>query len=190
MRLTCAVVAVVVCLAGPAQAERPKKGDRQPPAGKAPKAERPKIDHSKAEHPKAGAARANQAPVEQWGKMTPEQRRQEMSKLPPERQRRIQEQTERLKQMSPQERAKVGGMYGAFQKLTPKEQAAIRNSADKLDHMPVDRQTVVRREYDELSRMPPAERKARLESDAFKRGYDKQERQILEDLSKVIPDRQ
>jgi hypothetical protein len=103
--------------------------------------------------------------VERIEKMSPDQRRAELAKLPPERRQQMEQRLERLS------------------KLTPEQRAALNKRYEKFQHLPPDRQDAVRNEIQHLRSLPEAERKARLASDEVKKKFSSHEQQLLREAS-------
>jgi hypothetical protein len=102
--------------------------------------------------------------VERLERMTPQERRERLKQLPPERQKQIEQRMQRLQNLSPQERQRLRQRFEEFQKLSPERQSAVRD------------------ELQSLRRMSPVERKARLESGELKSRFDGRERRILNEV--------
>ena|SRR5260370_1135360 len=110
-------------------------------------------------------ARPDLRAVERIEKMTPDQRRAELAKLPPERRQQMEQRLERLS------------------KLTPEQRAALNKRYEQFQHLPPDRQDAVRNEIQHLRSLPEAERKSRLASDEVKKRFSSHEQQLLREAS-------
>lgn len=101
--------------------------------------------------------------VERLQRMSPEERRRELDRLPPARRRQIEERLGRLNTLSPDQREQLRDRFQRFQRLTPERQAAVRDE--------------IRR----LRGLPPAERRRRLQD--LRGRFSPEERDILEEVS-------
>jgi phage-related protein len=126
-------------------------------------------------------------PVDEFLRMTPQQRQQALSRLPEERRRKIQEQIDRIDRLPPEQRERLRQQYERFRQLPPERQQAIRKAMQKLQNQPPDRQQAIREELNRLRAMPAGEREEHLNSPDVKSRYNKHEREILGDLSEALP---
>jgi hypothetical protein len=125
-----------VALAAPAALGQGKKGPARPPALPTPALQR-------------------------LSQMTPQQRQKALSRLPPERRERIEQQLNRLDQLPPDQKAKLLQRYDEFQGL------------------PRDRQAAVRAELQALRKMPIPQRRQRLNSPEFQQSFSPEEQRLL-----------
>jgi hypothetical protein len=99
--------------------------------------------------------------VERFLNMPADQREKELSKLPPARRERVEQQVDRLNKMPPAQRAQELRRLQAFEDLPPQ------------------RRVVVRQQIQSLQALPRPERQAWLNSDEMKRNFSPAEQQIL-----------
>ena len=83
---------------------------------------------------------------QRFQQMSPEDRERALSKLPPERRARIEQQLER------------------YEKLTPAQKEFVNRRLAMLQSLPPRRQAAVRQELQRLRELPPAQRRAALNS--------------------------
>ena len=126
-------------------------------------------------------------PVDDFLRMSPQQRQQALSRLPEERRRKIQEQLDRFDRLPPAQKERLMQQYERFRQLPPERQQAIRKAMQKLQNQPPDRQQAIHQELNRLRAMPASEREEHLNSPDVKSRYNKHEREILSDLSDALP---
>src|SRR5438128_12631176 len=123
--------------------------------------------------------------IERWSRMTPEQRRRALDRLPPERRARIEQQLERYQSMTPEQREQLRFRAQTFAQLPPEKQEQARGLFRQFNQLPADRKAALRGEFRNLRSLPPADRASRLESDEFRSGFDNREQRILRELSNL-----
>lgn len=131
--------------------------------------------------------KAPKTPVDEFEKMSPEQQRKALAKLPPERRQKIEERLQNLRSLTPEQRTALKQEYGRFAELPPARQEAVRNAFKKFGNQPPDRQQSIRDELNHLSGMPPEERSSFMDSKDFRRQYNHNEQQIIKDMSDLLP---
>src|SRR5260370_8522497 len=130
-------------------------------------------------------AEGNVKAIETFRNMSPEQRQKALAKLPPDRQKAIQERLAQYDKMTPEQRKALHQSLQNWNNLPPERQAAVRRLYNRV---PPERRQAISQEFQTLRSMPEAARRARLNSDEFRSKYSVQERQTLQDLSKVLPE--
>ena len=131
-------------------------------------------------------AKATDTPLEQWLRMTPEEKRSALAKLPPERRRELQQKLQQYRNLPPVEQQQLQERYRAFSQLPPEQQNHARELFRQFNSLPEDRRPMVKREYEQLRSMPESERNARMNSEAFRNRYSPAEQQMLHDLTRVF----
>ena len=99
--------------------------------------------------------------LERFARMSPEERQEQLAKLPPERRRQIERRLERFRNLPPGQREELEQRLEAFRSL------------------PQARQLAVRGELLNLRRMSPAERRARLDSPEVRQYFSPEEQRLL-----------
>jgi hypothetical protein len=126
-------------------------------------------------------------PLDRLERMTPEERRRVLDKLPPGRRMRIEEQLRRYENLPPEERARLRRRLGRFRSLPPEKQAAARRLFQDFRELPQDRRRAVRWAALELRRMDEPARRARLDSPGFRREFSAAEQGVIERLLHLAP---
>jgi hypothetical protein len=133
-----------------------------------------------------GSGKNKRTVVDQWNRMTPEEREKALSKLPPERRKKIEEQLDQYKNLSPAEKRDLRSRYANFNQLPPEKQNQARRLYQQYGKLPADRQAPVQSEFENLRSMPEAERNARLNSDEFRNKYNAGEQGLLRNFSALL----
>lgn len=170
-------------LSSPALAQRHRSG----PMGRPPSARLPKQPPA---HPQPSAKDKTspaQAPIEEFARMSPEERQKALANLPPERAEKLRKQLNDYNNMTPQQQAAAREQLNAFRNLPPEHQEKLRKAFSKFSGEPADRQQEMRQELNQLRGLPEAERKARLNSAEFKDRFNNNERKIVHEMSDLLP---
>jgi hypothetical protein len=133
-----------------------------------------------------GSGKNKRTIVDNWSRMTPEEREKALSRLPPERRKKIEEQLNQYNHLSPDQRRDLRSRYAGFNQLSPEKQDQARRVYRQFNRLPPDRQGPVQSEFENLRSMPEAERNARLNSDEFRNKYTAGEQGILRNFSGLI----
>jgi hypothetical protein len=131
--------------------------------------------------------RADPTVLDRLEEMTPEQRRQALEKLPPERRRRLQERLERYERLSPEERERLRQRYDRFRALAPERQQAARLLFERFRQLPDQRRIEVRRAVRRLSLLNPSLRRERMNQRQFRARFTPEERAIIADFLQLGP---
>lgn len=116
-------------------------------------------------------------------RMSPEQRKKALDRLPPERRQRIEEGLERYHNMNPENKERLRN----FARLPEEQREAIRQNFRRMQDLPPGRRAMVRRELQLMRDMPAADRESRLQSDQFKRRFDPSEQNLIRDTIANLP---
>lgn len=132
-------------------------------------------------------AHPNPPAFERLNRMSPEQRQKVLDRLPPERRKKVEEQLDRFNKLSPEEKSKLQQQYEAFRQLPPERQESVRRTWRDFNSLPEDRRIAVRQEIGRMRRLTPSERKARIDSEAFRGMYSANEQQVIANMADLIP---
>jgi hypothetical protein len=122
-------------------------------------------------------------PLDEFERMTPEERRNALDKLPPDRRKKVQQQLDRLNRLTPEQREKLKEQYEMFRQLPPERQEALRKVMKRFSEQPPERRQALRDELIQLRSMGESERRARLASPDTRSRFNSGERKILEEMS-------
>lgn len=150
------------------------------------KAARPRAQKAPAANKNAGNPAGNPA-LDRLSRMSPAEREKALANLPPDRRAQVLKRLQSYQTLSPQARARANTQLQRLQSLPPKQQNQVRGSLQKFQNLPDDRKAAVSSELDHLESMPEAHRQTRLASPEFKSQYSSSERQMIGDISQVLP---
>ena len=115
-------------------------------------------------------------------RMSPEERRRALEKLPPQRRRQIEQRLERYNAMPPEQRERLRRQLSLFRSLPPERQEQTRQLFRRFTELPEDRQREIRRAARALRGLDEDRRKRRLESPAFRNRFSPEEQQLVREL--------
>lgn len=127
------------------------------------------------------------AVLDRFERMSPLQRRRFLERLPPERRKLFEERLNRYQGLRPEQREQVREQYELFQNLGKEQQNALRQAFRDFSQLPLHRRPLVRRAYEILRDLPEAERRARMNSDAFRSRFTDKEQHLLDDMTRLFP---
>lgn len=123
--------------------------------------------------------------IERFSRLSPDERREALGKLPVERREAIERRLERWNSMTPEERNRMAGSYARFQAMTPERQREVRQLFRRFNETFTGER---RQEAHQMIRKlrkadDPEERKALLND----RRFTDEERKILEQMANERP---
>lgn len=127
--------------------------------------------------------RPKDRPLDRLQRMTPVERKRALEDLPPARRRQLEQRLERFDHLSPEDRARVD----RFREFSSDRQQSVRRAFGDLNQMRPRRQDTVRRELRDLRGLSEADRRSRLDSSDFRERFGPREREVIEQLSDVVP---
>ena len=130
---------------------------------------------------KAGARN----PLDRLNKMTPEQRKKVIQKLPPERQAVLQKRLDDYGGLQPEERRRLNDQYRVFRQLPPERQEEMRKLFRRFNSQPEERKLVLQREFVRLRAMNETDRGQRLKNPGFRKNFSPAERRLLEEMASI-----
>jgi hypothetical protein len=125
--------------------------------------------------------------VQRFLKMTPEERQNAISQLPPQTQRQILQRLQQYQTMPPQAKEKLFTQLELLHNLPPQRQNQVRRSLQEFQRLPDDRKSMIRQEMAHLSTLPEEERRARMNSEEFRNIYSPAEQQMMGNMAEVLP---
>ena len=123
------------------------------------------------------------AELDRFDRMSPEQRRKALDRLPPERKQRIEQGLEQYRAMNPENRERLRN----FERMSAEKRDAVRQSFVKMQELPQPRRAMVRREVQQLRGLTDAERDTRMQSEAFRRRFDANEQGLIHEMVSNLP---
>jgi hypothetical protein len=97
--------------------------------------------------------------LQRFQQMSPQERERALSKLPPERRARIEQQLERYEKLTPAQKEFVNQRLAMLQSLPPRRQAAVRQELQRLRGLPPGQRRAALNSEDERDRFSPDEMK-------------------------------
>ena len=127
------------------------------------------------------AEKPAQETLQRLNRMTPEQRRQSLAGLPPQRRQQLLRKFDQLQRIPAGSIGKVQPWLERLRGLPPEKQREVRQSLRQLNALPQDRKVLVRQEIAQMAALPADQRSTRLST------FSPEERQILGHLSQLLP---
>lgn len=128
--------------------------------------------------------------VERFNNMSPAERSEALSKLPPARRRMMERRLEEWANTPPDQRRRLAGSYARFQEMTPERQREVRQIFREFSETFRDeRRPEAMRAVRQLKRADADERPKLLESDRFRDSFNEEERKLIERMANELPDR-
>jgi hypothetical protein len=135
--------------------------------------------------PPATAKAATRNPLDRLNKMTPEQRKKVIQKLPPERQVLLEKRLDQYGSLQPEERRRLNDQYRVFRQLPPERQEEMRKLFRRFNNQPEERKLLLQREFVRLRAMNETDRGVRLKNPGFRKNYSPAERRLLEEMANI-----
>jgi Protein of unknown function (DUF3106) len=128
-------------------------------------------------------------PIDEFERMTPEQQKQALEKLPPDRRKKVEAQLAHLRSLPPEQQAMLRQTYSRLSELPPDRQQAVRKAFQKFGNQPAARQQSIRDELKQLGELSTAQRNERFNSQDFRKSYSHSEQQMVRDMANLLPAR-
>ncbi len=168
------LAAMVLTPAFARQAARPAQGQARGNPQKA----QPKPDN----HP-------GEQLFDKLSRMTPEEREQALSQLPPPRRAQIEQRIRNFQKLPPAVQERRLDRLERLNSLPPQKQNQVRRSMNQLQNLPEDRKVAINRELQRMSAMPDDERRAYMNTEEFRNRYSPAEQQMMGNLAENLPAR-
>src|SRR5438067_2310518 len=108
--------------------------------------------------PRAGKApQAGPTPIDEFQRMSPQERQKALTKLPPDRAEKLRKQLKEYSQLTPEQQATAKEQLEIFRHLPPERQQAMRKAFHKFSQQPTDRQDAIRQELNQMRGMTEAD---------------------------------
>jgi hypothetical protein len=134
--------------------------------------------------------RRGPAPWERLQRMSPEERREALRNLPPERREAMEKRLESMRNLSPEERDRLRGSLEKFQDMTPERQQQLRESFRQFSEtFPPERRPDAQRMIRRLRMTSDEEARRHLLSDRrYLDQFSEEERKVIERMAAEMPD--
>ena len=137
--------------------------------------------------PKSNQDGVAQTPIDEFARMSPQERQKVLGRLPPGRADKVRKQLDDYNHMTPGQQAAAREQLDAFRNLPPQRQEGMRKAFAKFSREPAERQQAMRQELNQLRGLPEAERRERLNSPEFNGRFTNNERKIVREMSDLLP---
>jgi formate dehydrogenase maturation protein FdhE len=129
--------------------------------------------------------------VERFSQLSPTERQEALSKLPPARREMMERRLERWNQTPVEQRRRLAGSYAQFQEMSPEKQHEVRRLFRRFgETFPPEKRPEAQAAIRRLRKADPEERKTLLNSRRFVRDFSDDERKLLEQMATEIPGRE
>ena len=125
-------------------------------------------------------------PIDEFMRMSPEERQKALNRLPPEQRRRLQERLEKFNQLPAGQQQTLRIMYDRLNQLPPERQQVVRKSLNQFSQQPPDRRQTMRQELQSMAPLGAQDREARMASPEFREKFSEKERGIIRDMSDLL----
>jgi Protein of unknown function (DUF3106) len=126
-----------------------------------------------------------ETPIDEFMRMSPEEQREALDRLPPAQRMRLQQRLERFNQLPAQQQQTLRKMYDRLNQLPPDRQKAVRKSLNQFSQEPPDRRQAMRQELRSMAPLKPEDREARMASPEFRERFSDKEQRIVRDMSEL-----
>jgi len=161
--------ALVLCLAAPVQGRQA--------GGKSSK--------SRTEKQTRGA----ETPIDEFMRMSPEEQREALDRLPPAERMRLQQRLQRFNQLPPRQQQTLRKLYDRLHQLPPDRQKAVRKSLNQFSQQAPGRRQAMRQELRSMAGLELEDRRARMATPEFREKFSEKEQGIIRDMSDLFPPR-
>jgi hypothetical protein len=128
-------------------------------------------------------------PIDEFMRMSPEERQKALNRLPPEQRRRLQERIEKFNQLPAGQQQTLRNMYDRLNQLPAERQQVVRKSLNQFSQQPPDRRQAMRQELRSMAPLGTEDREARMASPEFREKFNEKEQGIVRDMSGLLPAR-
>lgn len=126
--------------------------------------------------------------VEKFSRMTPEERKRVIERLPPERQKEVERNLESYQKLTPDDKQRLNKQLESFRNLPAEKQQRARRVYRDINQLPRERKLAIRREMAEMRTLTADERATRLDGDEFKNKFSEDERKMVRELTALMAD--
>lgn len=129
--------------------------------------------------------------VERFSQLSPSERQDALSKLPPERREMMERRLENWANTPPDQRRRLAGSYARFQEMSPEKQQEVRGLFRRFSEtFPPERRPEAQAAIRRLRNADPEERKNILNNRRFGSSFSDEEKKLLEQMATEIPGRE
>jgi hypothetical protein len=122
-------------------------------------------------------------------RMTPEEREQALSRLPPAQREKIEQRIQNFQKLPPAAQARRLDRLERLNSLPPQKQNQVRRSLNQLNALPDDRKMAINQELRHMLGMPDEQRRAYMNTEEFRNRFSPAEQQMIGNLAEILPAR-
>jgi len=130
---------------------------------------------------------ASKTPIDEFERMTPEERQRALERLPPQQRKKLEERLRKFNQLPPEQQQTLKNMYSRLNQLPLESQTKVREAINKFSREAPARQQAMRDELRGLAALPEPDRESRFSSRDFKSKFSGKEQQIMKHMSDLLP---
>jgi hypothetical protein len=125
--------------------------------------------------------------IERLNRMSPAERQRALNRMPADRRAILERRMNALNNINPEAKQKLQRDYQHFQKLPRDKQDEARKTLRQIADLPEGRRKLVRGAIHNLRQQSPEIQQQRLESRAFQRRFEEEERKLIREALSVLP---
>jgi hypothetical protein len=127
--------------------------------------------------------------LDKLSRMTPEEREQALSRLPPAQRANIERRIRNFQKMPPAAQERTLSRLERLNSLPPQKRNQVRRSMKQFNDLPEDRKMAINEELRHMLAMPDAERRSYMNTEEFRNRYSPFEQQMMGNLAEILPPR-
>jgi Protein of unknown function (DUF3106) len=133
--------------------------------------------------------RGGETPIDEFMRMSPEEQREALDRLPAAERMKLQERLQRFNQLPSRQQQALRQLYDRLHQLPPDRQKAVRKSLNQFTQQPLVRRQAMRQELRSIASLEVEDRKARMATPEFRGRFSEKEQGIIRDMSDLFPPR-
>jgi hypothetical protein len=137
----------------------------------------------------AFARRPPKTPIDDFERMSPEQRQRGLNRLPPAQRTKLEERLQRFHQLPPEQQRALRNLYNRLHELPTNQQESVRKAINRFSDQAPKRQQAMREELRSMAALPAPDREARMASQEFRQNLSRREQGIVRDMLPLLPSR-
>ncbi len=126
------------------------------------------------------------SPLERYERMTPQQRRRMLDRMPADRRAEFERRMERLRATDPRTRDRMRRDYERMQRMSPEEREQARKAVRAIADLPLERRREVGGAVQTLRRMSPERRAEAMNSSRFTLRFNEDEQQMVREALSAL----
>lgn len=136
---------------------------------------------------RSGAATPAVTPIDEFERMSPDQQRRALQRLPPGQRQKLQQRLQRFNQLPAEQQRTLRNLYNRLHQLPSEQQASVRKAINRLSEQAPARQQVMRDELRSMAALPRQDREAWVKSPEFRHRFSRREQGIIYEMTPMLP---